>query len=102
MYTGRVGEGGAHVTHHNFFTNLAVDEALANPTASPLPLTMFDAIHGDEGDSEGTTQTLANHENDAASAEQEQIRAGESMASHHRTPACSFNVKEPWLPFPVW
>ena len=107
LYTGRVGDGGDDVTHahHNFVTILAVDEALANPSASPLSLTMFDAIDEDEdeGDSEVTTQTLANHENDAASAEEEQIHAGESMASPHRTPACSFNVNlKPWLPFPLW
>jgi len=95
LYTGRVGgEGGGHVTHHNFFTILGVDEALADPTASPLLMTMFDAIHEDEGDSEVTTQTLANHANEAASAEgQQPDDAGESIASPHRTPACSSNVK---------
>jgi len=79
LYTGRVdGEGGGHVTHHNLFTILGVDEALADPTASPLPMTMFDAIHEDEGDSGVTTQTLANHANEAASADQgQQIDAGE-------------------------
>ncbi len=92
LYTGRVGDGGGDVTHHSFVTILAVDEALADPTASPLPLTMFDTIDedGDEGDSEVTTQSLANHANDAASAEEEHIHAGESMASPHQPPACMF------------
>ena len=96
LYTGRVGEGGGHVTHHNLFTILAVDEALADPTASPWPMTMFDAIHEDEGDSEVTTQTLANYEHEATSAEEEHIHAGESIASPHWTPACS------WLPISLW
>ena len=75
LYSGRVdGEGGGHVPHHNFFTLFsAVDEALA----SPLPMILLDAIHEDEGESEVTTQTLANHANEAASAEGEQIDAGE-------------------------
>ena len=79
LYSGRVdAEGGGHVPHHNFFTLFsAVDEALADPTAFPLPMILFDAIHEDEGDSEVTTQTLANHANEAASAEGEQIDAGE-------------------------
>ena len=95
LYTSRVGESGGHVTHHNFFTILAVDEALAHPT-SPRPMTMFDAIHEDEGDSKVTTQTLANHEHEAHSTEEEHIHAGESIASPHPTPACSR------LPIPLW
>jgi hypothetical protein len=92
LYTGRVdGEGGGHVTHHNVFTILGVDEALADPTASPLPMIMFDAIHEDEGDSEVTIQTLANHANEAASAGQgQQIDAGESIASDSSPDSCVF------------
>ena len=64
-----------------------MDEALADPTASPRKMTMFDAIHEDEGDSEVTIQTLiANHEHEATSAEEEQIHAGESIASPHWIP----------------